>query len=199
MRLPAAVSWEKAAKSRGRNTLPTWGSPVRARSRAPENVNALGQLGRGRFLCRGCRSEEGPSAVTVSTLFSRIQAICWRDGIAVVVGYCLRISISRTASEAGGRAFESRPGHHLHFRIATRSSKPSAAGADAHNRTAPPLPARVTPLKSPSAEACLRSSAPRNGMRIIGRRNFPASIAYPHGDKKLCDTMDVDHVHIQID
>jgi len=40
--------------------LPTWGSPVRARSRAPENVNALGWLGRGRFRNRGRRSREGP-------------------------------------------------------------------------------------------------------------------------------------------
>ncbi len=54
----------------------------------------------------------GPSAVTVSTLFSGIQPIFRRDRMSVVGVYCSGISIGRPASEAGGRAFESRPGHH---------------------------------------------------------------------------------------
>jgi len=58
----------------------------------------------------------------------RIQTICWRDRMSVVVGYCLRISIGRPASEAGGRAFESRPGHHLISRsYASRSCERCAS------------------------------------------------------------------------
>jgi hypothetical protein len=68
------------------------------------------------------------SVVAISSAFSRIQAICWRDRIAAVVGYCLLISIGRPASEAGGRAFESRPGHHPYPCIAARS--PKASGSD---------------------------------------------------------------------
>ena len=33
------------------------------------------------------------SVVAISSPFNRIQAICWRDRIAVVVGHCSRISI----------------------------------------------------------------------------------------------------------
>jgi hypothetical protein len=40
--------------------LPTWGSPGRARSRAPEKRSALGWLGRGRFRSWGPFLREGP-------------------------------------------------------------------------------------------------------------------------------------------
>ena len=46
----------------------------------------------------------GPSAVTVSTLFSGIQPIFRRDRMSVVGVYCSGISIGRPASKAGGGA-----------------------------------------------------------------------------------------------